>query len=169
MTTHKVLANTTGITKGLQTRGIDLANATGQVICMPCVREDVEAFHCTCYDEACRIVKQMNIEIKRPRVLGRQVHRQNADSGLSHEQLIQDYFRINVTIPFLDDVLGSLRFRFFGQENVMRGIMLLPPFTVSESDWDDTVDRFFYSYLGRRVTIVETAVAREMGRKVRSS
>ena len=55
------------------------------------------------------------MDIKRPRIRGRQVHRQNAlqlNSGLSEEQITEAYFRINVTIPLLDDVLGSLRTGF---------------------------------------------------------
>lgn len=51
----------------------------------------------------------------------------------------------------LDDVLGSLQSRFVeGQENVMKGIMMLLPsctIILSESDWDSGVDRFLQSYI----------------------
>ena len=84
----------------------------------------------SCYDEACKIARKFDVDIERPRVCGRQVHRQNAlqmGSGLSDKQ----YIRINVTISLLDDILGSLQSR--GQDNVTKGIMLLPSSTISES------------------------------------
>lgn len=131
--TQKILAYTSGITTTLQTRGIDLANASDQVNfvirTLSHVRQDVERFHHTFYDEACRIARKISVDIKRPRVCARQVHRQNAlllNSGLSDDQLIEEYFRINVTIPFLDDVLGCLQIRFDGQKTVMKGTMLIP-------------------------------------------
>ena len=154
--TQKILAYTSGITTGLQKRGIDLANASEQVKLvirtLSRVRQDVETFHHSCYDEACIIASKIDVDIRRPRICGRQVYRQNAlqlDSGLSDEQLIEDYFRVNVTIPLLDDVLGSLQSRFEeGQENVIKGILLLPSSTiVSESDWDSAVDRFLKGYV----------------------
>ena len=55
-----------------------------------------------------------------------------------------------VTIPLLDDVLGNLQSRLNfekGQENVMKGILLLPSSTISESDWDSAVDRFIKGYI----------------------
>ena len=97
----------------------------------------------------------------------------HVDSGLPDEQLIEDYFRINVTIPLLDDVLGSLQIRYEErQENVMKGIMLLPSSTISEtmllihSTYKVIVMKFL---LGSRETIVEAIMAREMGRKMKAS
>jgi hypothetical protein len=181
--TQKILAYTSGITIGLQKRGIDLANASEQIKLvirtLLCIRQDVETFHHTCYDEACSIARKINVDIRRPRICGRQVHRQNAlqlDSGLSDEQLTEYYFRINVTIPLLDDVLGSLQSRFEeGQENVMKGILLLPSSTISESDWDNAVNRFIQGYADEvpsnhtLESIVEAVVGREMGRKFKCS
>ena len=55
----KILAYTSDITTGLQTRGIDLANASDQIKLvigiLSRVRQDVETYHHICYDEACRI------------------------------------------------------------------------------------------------------------------
>ena len=76
--TQKILAYTSGITTGLQTRGIDLADASGQVKlvirALSRVRQDVEMFHHTCYDEACRMANKIDVDIKRPRICGRQLH-----------------------------------------------------------------------------------------------
>ena len=48
----------------------------------------------------------------------------------------------------MDDVLGSLQNRFEGQENVIKGILLLPSSAIiSESDWDSAVDRFLKGYI----------------------
>lgn len=107
-----------------------------------CVRQDVEMFHHNCYDEAPRIAKTIDVDIKRPRVFGRQVHWENYSliSGLSEEQTTEDYFHINVTIPILDDVLWSLQTRFEEeQENVMKGTTLLPSCNIYESELTETV------------------------------
>ena len=42
------------------------------------------------------------------------------------------YFRVNLTIPFLDEVIGNLQSRFaVGQHTVLKGILLIPPYVVT--------------------------------------
>ena len=66
-----------------------------------------------------------------PRICGRQTHRRNALPGdqadQSPEQQFKNYFRINVTVLILDDVITSLQQRFSdGQDIIMKGMALLP-------------------------------------------
>ena len=151
MITQKILSYTSGITTGLQTRGIDLANVSDQINLvirtLSHVRQDVESFHRTCYDEACSIARKITVDIKRPRLCERQIHQQNAlqlSSKLLDDQLIEQYFRINVTIALLD-VLGSLQSRFEeGQTPVVKGTMLLPSSTISEPDWDNGFVQLYF-------------------------
>ena len=52
-----------------------------------------------------------------PRICGRQTHRGNAvvsnPCGVQTvEQHTKDYFRVNVAIPFVEDVIGELQARY---------------------------------------------------------
>lgn len=51
-----------------------------------------------------------------PRVCGRQTHRRNAvvadqPAELTVKEHTRDYFRVNVAIPFIEDVIGELKAR----------------------------------------------------------
>ena len=49
------------------------------------------------------------------------------DESLTSKEQAAKYFRLNVTIPMLDDVITCLTDRFAqGQEDVMGGVMLIP-------------------------------------------
>ena len=53
------------------------------------------------------------------------------------------HFRVNLTIPFLDEVIGNLQNRFAeGQETVLKGILLIPPHVVTCEDWEQSIDPF---------------------------
>ena len=80
------------------------------------VRSKVESFHHEWFESACNKAHNINVDVKKPRICGRQTNRQNAIgsavSGLSEIQLVEEHFRINVTIPFLDNVVMQLQNRF---------------------------------------------------------
>ena len=110
--TQRVLAFTSGITVGLHTRGIDLANVVGQVKfviqALQATRDKVESFHNECFQYACDRAKCMDIDIKKPRTCKRQTNRLNvvpSSDGTSEESMIEQHFRANLTIPFLDEVI----------------------------------------------------------------
>ena len=153
--THKIFAYTSGITTSLQTKGIDLANATQQIQLVIRVLEDVrskvESFHHEWFESACNKAHNINVDVKKPRICGRQTNRQNAIgstvSGLSEIQLVEEHFRINVTIPFLDNVVMQLQNRFTeGQESVFKGLLLVPSYAVTCSNWEEKVKPFFQFY-----------------------
>ena len=57
-------------------------------------------------------------------------------SNLSQEESAEEYFRINVTIPFLDQVVASIKARFEGgQSLVVKGTMLIPSCVITNPDW----------------------------------
>ena len=82
-----------------------------------------------------------------PRVCKRQTNRANAlvsDGGLSEEEKVESYYRVNVTIPLLDEIVGSLKNRFdVEQEVVLKGTRLLPAYVVSHSDWEVYYTAFY--------------------------
>ena len=54
---------------------------------------------------------------------------------------------IHVTIPLLDEIVGSLKNRLdAGQEVVLVGIQLLPAYVASQSDWKCTMQPFIQFY-----------------------
>lgn len=152
--TQKLLAYTSGITTSLQTRGIDLAKAADQVQLvirtLESVRGQAEGFHHTCFLEASAMARRNSVDIKMPRVCKRQTNRANAlvsDATLSEEEKVESYYRVNVTIPLLDEIVGSLKSRFdTGQEVVLKGTRLLPSYVVSQSDWESTIQPFIQFY-----------------------
>ena len=71
------------------------------------VRDNVENFADQCFKHACRMGESVHIEPSSPRVTSRQCHRANnpASSPL-------DYYRRNLVIPVLDEVISEFNARF---------------------------------------------------------
>lgn len=154
---QKVLAFTSGITTGLQKRGIDVVDVCTQVQLvirtLQGVRSEVEGFHGECFIQACVLARKLDVDIKKPRICARQVHRQNAvatSSGelLTHNQQVEKHYCINVTIPVLDDVIVGLCDRFCeGQEDVMKGSLLIPSNIITKPNWESLIQPFLELYL----------------------
>ena len=69
-------------------------------------------------------------------------------SNLSEEEAAEEYFRINVTIPFLDQVVASMKARFEdGQSLVVEGTMLIPACVITEPDWKSQIQRCVDMYM----------------------
>ena len=52
---------------------------------------------------------------------------------LTEEERVEEYFRINVTVPLLDEVVTSMKARFEGGQS--SGTMLIPACAITERDW----------------------------------
>lgn len=55
------------------------------------------------------------VQVIKPRICGRQMHRQNAvssNTSASPLEITKDHFRINVAIPFLEEITGALQARY---------------------------------------------------------
>ncbi|KAL5237556.1 hypothetical protein ACI65C_004966 [Semiaphis heraclei] len=70
------------------------------------VREDVDSYFKDIFNEVTSIASKLNVEIKTPRVCGRQTTRVNIQSSP------EEYYRISIFIPFLDSILLQLQTRF---------------------------------------------------------
>ena len=156
LTAQKILSYTSGITTELQKKGLDLADAISRVKLvirmLESIRTTVSSFYHTVFAEACEIAQKIDVDVKKPRTCGRQINRRNAvamhSEQLSGQQLVEEYYRINLAIPFLDETLGTLRARFdCGQEVVMKGMLLLPVSVISIGNWKTSIQPFieFYS------------------------
>ena len=153
--TQKVISYTSSLTVGLQKRDIDLASMSNHVQLvirtLQLLRSNVDMFHKECFKQAADVAQKVNVAISKPRVCGRQVHRQNVSvltsSQMSVEQQVSDHYRINLTIPILDDVIGCLLERFSdGQEPVFKGIVLLPSNVITVPNWEDRIQSFVQVY-----------------------
>ncbi|CAH1113694.1 unnamed protein product [Psylliodes chrysocephalus] len=70
-------------------------------------REQVNTVFQQLFDEAKELAEQLNVEIKCPRLVSRQVHRANNQPA----QLAEEYFRRSVYIPLLDSIINDLQER----------------------------------------------------------
>jgi predicted sulfurtransferase len=78
------------------------------------IRTKVNEFHHDCFVFAKELALKVDVDIKRARTCQRQRFRQNAivTEQQNPEQVIEDYFRVNVTVPFLVEVVGNMKNRF---------------------------------------------------------
>lgn len=92
------------------------------------------------------VIQVYCVDIKKPCTCKRQTNRLNAvpsSHSISEESIIEQYFRVNLTIPFLDKVIENLHSRFAeGQDTVLKGILLIPPYVVTHESWEQSVDPF---------------------------
>lgn len=154
--TQKVIVYTAGITTSLQKRGFDLVSLNDQIQLvirtLQNVRKDVSNFHHDCHKQATKLAQKIDVEVKMPRICGQQTHRRNAlpdvQADQSTEQQVKNYFRINVTIPILDDVITSLQQRFSDGQDIimMKGMALLPSYVITKLDWKTTLHPFLEIY-----------------------
>jgi len=90
-------------------------------------RRNIDEKHEAWYGEALKIAKDLNIPEKKLRTNKRQVHRENHPSSN-----VSEYYKLSLTIPLLDHVVGQLTSRFSEQSLVSYyGLYLLPSKIVS--------------------------------------
>ena len=153
---QRILAYTSGVTTALQKQGIDCVSVFNQIQVLirslRATRQQVDQFHKECFIQACDLSQKIDVDVKKPRTCGRQIHRQNvmsSDESLTSKEQAAKYFRLNVTIPMLDDVITCLTDRFDqGQEDVMRGVMLIPSSVITVSNWKELLQPFLTLYVG---------------------
>lgn len=85
-------------------------------------RENSDGIFSTIFKEVEEIAQLSDIEIKMPRITGRQTQRSNI-LATSAEQ----YFRLNIFIPYLDSLITSLKSRFSENSSTGFSLSLLHP------------------------------------------
>ncbi|XP_026482791.1 52 kDa repressor of the inhibitor of the protein kinase-like [Ctenocephalides felis] len=106
-----VLGTTVSLSRILQSSSIDLKKATDAfndtLRVLRNRRENVDEIFQQLFEEAKEVAEQLDIDIKCPRLVSKQIHRANNQSAQSAE----DYFRRAVYIPLLDSIISDLQDR----------------------------------------------------------
>ena len=100
------------------------------------LRNSVENYHENWYNKAKKLAEKVDISeanMTKPRTCSRQIYRSNQPV-----QNTKEYFRVSLTIPFLDHVSADLEYRFPGDELTQyRGLYIIPYVMLNESsDWE---------------------------------
>ena len=69
-------------------------------------RANAEQFNRQCFGMSVEICELLEIEVKKPRIRGRQIMRDNVQA-----EGPEDYFRKSITVPFLDYTLNEMKTR----------------------------------------------------------
>lgn len=122
----KVFAITLPLSRFLQTKNLDLAAAVGLAENVEMVldetRRETETQFNTIFTDVKKICEELNVEIRTPRLTGRQAHRCN----ISIENP-EEYYRITIFIPFLDSTKMQVHDRFLKHKNILKSFTCLLP------------------------------------------
>ncbi|KAF0724972.1 zinc finger MYM-type protein 1-like [Aphis craccivora] len=101
-------SNMSGVNNGSKKQDLSKALADVTVVkeSLEAVREDIVSYFKNIFNEVTSIATKVNVEIKTPRVCGRQTNRVNIQSSP------EEYYHISIFIPFLDNILLQLQTRF---------------------------------------------------------
>lgn len=126
VTVYFLLSHMDGISIKLQSSSADIFDAYEMVEDIISTYEKIRTeitqhFHAG-YLQASRLSSKLGVEETMPRIANRQIHRANSPSPTPEE-----YFRLNLAIPFLDHIITCLRERFTGISKLCGSFMLLVP------------------------------------------
>ena len=87
-------------------------------------RANVEQFNHQCFERSAKICEPLDIEVKKPRICGRQIRRDNVEA-----ESPEDYFMKSITVPFLYCTLNEMKTRFTNlHARTALGLQLVPSF-----------------------------------------
>ena len=122
--TRNVFDYTHSVTELLQAKSNDIVKGfdlIGSLIDLFVnVRHDIDNYHGKWYKEALELAKILNIVEVVPRVCSKQTLRENYSSNSSSE-----YYKLSLTIPLVDTVLGELKRRFEGNQTYVFSIFYI--------------------------------------------
>ena len=108
---RNILAYITAITTELQKVNLDILgvyDAVGNVVnTLQICRDDADRKHNKCLKGAVALASELDIPVKKPRVVRRQVHRENYSADT-----VSDYYKFSVNIPLLDIIIAEQQSRF---------------------------------------------------------
>lgn len=132
----KLLGYTVNLSEYLQSSHIDLAHALDEVSAIHSmlqeVREDNESKFQSLFEEAEKLAESNDIEVITPRVCRKQKNRPN----IVHKTT-QDYYRVTLFLPYLDDLMSSLTERFLPHRLTIRALSNLIPKNTIEKNFED--------------------------------
>lgn len=92
-------------------------------------RKNATAEFAVIFVKAKGICEELDVELKRPRVVERQVYKANYPS-----ENAEDFFRRSIFIPYLDSLISSLRERFSSMQEKAFSLMQLHPQNIKKLD-----------------------------------
>lgn len=111
LTMYQFLSHLSGITVKLQSRSLDIIKAHQEVDDIKSfyksLRKNIKSEFRKVYQQAERMSASVKVVPSKPRSCSRQSHRPNATA-----ESVEDWFRINVAIPFLDHIIMELDSKF---------------------------------------------------------
>ena len=100
------------------------------------LRDNVDDYAHRIFEHSCRLAERSQIAVSMPRVSGQQQHRPNQPSNS-----VEEYFRLSVTIPFLDHMLSDLTSRFAAHVKQSASIQRLLPTNIKPDSSVDDIER----------------------------
>jgi len=97
-------------------------------------RNDAEISFTEIWKNAEMLVKTVDVELRLPRLVGKQRHRENVPASTPEE-----YFRRTIYIPFLDSMILQLESRFSGHNKAMYSLSSLIPAFITCRTIDDLI------------------------------
>ena len=135
--TKETLGHLSILSKSLQGKGQDIIRAFKHVQIAKKALQDsrgnVEIFHTKCFDTAKKVAEELGIQEAMARVTGRQTLRGNAPAVSPRE-----YFKRNVTIPLLYQLVTEVSERFGDLQLRALKAMKLVPSVIADSAWVET-------------------------------
>lgn len=105
------------------------------------MRETSDAKFSEIFKRALDTAKELNIEINKPRLGRKQMHRDNTPS-----ESVEDYYRKTVFIPFLDFLVQNMTDRFENHKNIISSLHSILPKNVETSSIENIMQCVeFYS------------------------
>jgi hypothetical protein len=131
-----------GVSRSLQAEGIDFVRGLNDITtvkeALVAMRQNVEEAFMTVFGAAEKLATDMHVSIEKPRIPRRSVYRSAAVSSTVTEDTdasIMAYYRINMFIPLLDELISHLSYRFGKLQQTALSLMGLIP-----SCLDDNLD-----------------------------
>ena len=142
-----ILDLTRPLTVRLQKKAMDLLKAKEEIALLKSaltdMQTDIDTRHHALYKEAVTLARHVSVQPSMPRIIQRQVHRNNAPAPTP-----EDYYRINLTTEFLNHTLAQLDSRFEDDVFVCyKGFSVIPSILLATDPiWKDNVREFCNHY-----------------------
>ncbi|CAK1584957.1 unnamed protein product [Parnassius mnemosyne] len=154
-----VLGTTVSLSRILQSNSIDLKKKATDTIndtlsVLQNKRENVDVIYRQLFEAAKEVAEQLDVEIKCPRIVSKQIYRANNQPAQSAEE----YFRTAIYIPLLDSIISDLQDRLSPDVlNLFQLSVFMPKSEYSNEDIE-TVKELVTDYI-LRVLLDNTPVS----------
>lgn len=105
------------------------------------LRENIDDYAHRIFEHSCRIADRSQITIAKPRLSLRQQHRSNLPTDS-----VEEYFKVTVTIPFLDHLLNDLTSHFSAHVKQSASVQKLLPVNIESASTIDGFNQALFFY-----------------------